>query len=99
MPEHSAGIVLFRRVPELEVWIAHMGGPFWARKDEGAWSIPKGLLEPDEAPLDAALREFAEETGRPAPDTDWSRLGDFRHTSGKVITVFAGESDSTTDIR
>lgn len=99
MPERSAGIVLYRRAPELEVWIAHMGGPFWARKDEGAWSIPKGLLEPDEDPLDAALREFAEETGHPAPAVTYQQLGDFRYSSGKLITVFAAESDFTTDIR
>lgn len=99
MPERSAGILLYRRVPALEVWIAHMGGPFWARKDEGAWSVPKGLLEPDEDALDAALREFAEETGHPAPEVDWYPLGDFRYSSGKVLTVFAGESDFTTDIR
>lgn len=98
MTEHSAGILLYRRTPQLEVWIAHMGGPFWARKDEGAWSIPKGLLEPGEAPLAAALREFREETGFAAPDIEYRLLGDFRYTSGKVITVFAGESDFRTEI-
>jgi predicted NUDIX family NTP pyrophosphohydrolase len=98
MAEHSAGILLYRRHPQLEVWIAHMGGPFWARKDEGAWSIPKGLIEPGEQPLEAALREFEEETGSPAPDTEYVLLGDFPYSSGKVITVFAGESDFSTDI-
>jgi predicted NUDIX family NTP pyrophosphohydrolase len=97
--QHSAGILLYRRAPTVEVWIAHMGGPFWARKDEAAWSIPKGLLEPGEEPLDAARREFAEETGSPAPAIDYEPLGDFTYSSGKVITVFTGESDFTTDIR
>ena len=98
MPDRSAGILLYRRTPALEVWIAHMGGPLWARKDEGAWSIPKGLLEAGEEPLEAALREFAEETGEPAPDVDYELLGEFTYTSGKVVIAFTAESDFTTDI-
>ena len=90
MVELSAGILLFRRAPGLEVFIGKMGGPFWARKDAAAWSIPKGLYT-DEEPLAAALREFAEEIGAPAPEADYALLGEFRQPSGKRLTVFAGE--------
>lgn len=95
MTVQSAGILLYRRRPGpgLEVWIAHMGGPFWARKDARAWSIPKGEYPNDEDPLVAAQREFAEEMGTPAPRADYIGLGSFRQPSGKVITVFTAESD------
>lgn len=80
----------------LEVWIAHMGGPFWARKESRAWSIPKGLYSPDEDPLVAALREFGEETGlvapRPAGGEPYEELGEFRQRSGKIVTAFAVEA-------
>jgi predicted NUDIX family NTP pyrophosphohydrolase len=91
----SAGILLYRRsaTSELDVWIAHMGGPFWAHKDARAWSIPKGEYLKDEDPLVAAQREFAEEMGAPAPAADYIQLGAFRQPSGKVITVFTAESD------
>ncbi|WP_130177913.1 NUDIX domain-containing protein [Cryobacterium sp. SO1] len=95
MPVLSAGILLYRLpdAAEPEVWIAHMGGPFWARKDAASWSIPKGeyLLGAD--PFDAARREFEEEIGVPAPETDYLLLGEFRQPSGKVVTVFAAEAD------
>jgi len=95
MVEFSAGILLYRRTPGLEVFLAHMGGPFWARKDAAAWSIPKGLYVPgDEEPLAAALREFAEEIGAPPPDVEYRLLGEFRQPSGKRITVYAGEGDA-----
>lgn len=95
MVEYSAGILLYRRRRELEVFLAHMGGPFWARKDAAAWSIPKGLYVPgEEEPLAAALREFAEEVGAPAPDVEYVLLGEFRQPSGKQLTVFAGEGDA-----
>lgn len=95
MTVRSAGILLYRRTPaaRLEVWIAHMGGPFWARKDEHAWSVPKGEYPEDEDALTAARREFAEEMGTPAPPADYIELGSFRQPSGKVITVFAAEWD------
>jgi predicted NUDIX family NTP pyrophosphohydrolase len=93
-PQPSAGILLYRHGPDgLEVFIAHMGGPFWARKDERAWSIPKGEFAPPEQPLAAALREFREEIGVDAPDVEYAALGDVRYSSGKVVTVFAAESD------
>jgi predicted NUDIX family NTP pyrophosphohydrolase len=94
MVDKSAGILLYKRVGAgVEVWIAHMGGPFWARKDAGAWSIPKGLYDDDEHALSAAVREFEEEIGLPAPDVDYELLGEFRQSSGKVVTAFIGESD------
>lgn len=95
MTVRSAGILLYRRSTEsqLEVWIAHMGGPFWARKDTHAWSIPKGEYLEVEDPLAAALREFAEEMGTPAPAADYLPLGTFRQPSGKLITAFAAEAD------
>lgn len=94
MVVRSAGILLYRReAGRLEVWIAHMGGPFWARKQTQSWSVPKGEYLPDEDPLVAAVREFAEEIGTPPPAVDYFQLGAFRQPSGKVITVFAAESD------
>lgn len=95
MPVRSAGILLYKRAEgsPLEVWIAHMGGPFWARKDAQAWSIPKGEYNDGEAPLAAALREFEEEMGVPAPAVSYARLGEFRQSSGKLVTAFAGEAD------
>ena len=90
----SAGVLLYRRGPgpDVEVWIAHMGGPFWAHKESRAWSIPKGEFLPDEDPLAAAKREFAEEMGSPAPAAHYFPLGSFRQPSGKVVMVFAAES-------
>lgn len=94
MTVRSAALLLYRRRDDVEVWIAHMGGPFWARKDEGAWSLPKGIVESDDLgdELAAARREFAEEIGTPAPDADYVPLGEFRG-SGKTIVVFAAESE------
>jgi predicted NUDIX family NTP pyrophosphohydrolase len=90
MPVRSAGVLLYRRGAGLEVFLVHPGGPFWAKKDEAAWSIPKGLYDPDEQPEAAARREFAEETGL-ALTIDLVPLGDFRQPGGKVVTAFAGE--------
>ncbi|CAN5311244.1 NUDIX domain-containing protein [soil metagenome] len=96
MPERSAGLLLHRSVDgRREVLIAHMGGPFWAGRDEAAWSIPKGLYDDSESPLDAALREFAEELGIPAPDADYEMLGEFRQPSGKLVTVYIAEANLT----
>ncbi|TQJ34876.1 NUDIX domain-containing protein [Arthrobacter sp. SLBN-122] len=101
MPIRSAGVLLYRQGPAapagagdgLQVWIAHMGGPFWARKDAHAWSIPKGEYSEGEDPRSAALREFAEEMGTPAPEAEYRLLGEFRQPSGKLITVFAAQVD------
>ncbi|QHK20774.1 NUDIX domain-containing protein [Pseudarthrobacter psychrotolerans] len=94
MVVRSAGILLYKReASQLEVWIAHMGGPFWARKQTQSWTVPKGEYLPDEDPLVAAVREFAEEIGTPPPAVDYFQLGAFRQPSGKIITVFAAESD------
>ena len=82
---HSAGILLHRPAAGgWEVLLGHMGGPFWARKDAGAWSLIKGEYEPDEAPQDAARREFTEELGLPAPTGEYLPLGEIRQSSGKV---------------
>jgi predicted NUDIX family NTP pyrophosphohydrolase len=90
----SAGILVYRRRDGLlEVLIGHMGGPFWARRDAGGWSVPKGELDAGEEPLAAARREFAEELGRPAPDGPMLELGELRQASGKVVTVWAVEGD------
>ncbi len=91
MAEHSAGLLLHR---DGQVFLAHMGGPFWARKTEHAWSIPKGLIEPGDDPLATARREFEEEIGMPAPDIEYDALIDFRTSSGKRLTIFAGIPDS-----
>lgn len=93
MPETSAGILLFRRRPAgPEVLLIHPGGPFWARKDNGVWSIPKGLYEPGEDPEAAARREFAEETGL-ALQGRLVELGAFRQPSGKLLLAYAAEGD------
>jgi len=93
-PPPAAGILLFRHGSSgLEVFLAHMGGPFWARKDAHAWSIPKGEYAPPEDAFAAAKREFREEIGVEAPDVEYLPLGDVRYSSGKVVTVFAAESD------
>ncbi|MEE1754739.1 NUDIX domain-containing protein [Streptomyces sp. SP18CS02] len=92
--KRSAGLLLFRTSNgRVEVLIAHMGGPFWAARDEGAWSIPKGEYEPDETPEAAARREFVEELGLPAPDGERIPLGDIRQANGKIVTAWAVEAD------
>lgn len=96
--KRSAGILLFReRGGEVEVLLGHMGGPFWARKDEGAWSIPKGEYEEDEQPLAAAHREFTEEMGLPVPPGEPLPLGELRQSGGKRVVVWAvrGDLDAT----
>lgn len=97
MVEKSAGILLYRRAQGLEVWIGHMGGPFWSRKDAAAWSIPKGIYSLEESPLAAAIREFTEEIGTQPPAVEYEFIGEFRQSSGKVITVFAAETDFAVD--
>jgi predicted NUDIX family NTP pyrophosphohydrolase len=75
------------------VLLGHMGGPFWARRDDGGWSIPKGEYEPDEPPLRAAYREFVEELGLPVPVGELAELGELRQSSGKIVTVWALAAD------
>jgi predicted NUDIX family NTP pyrophosphohydrolase len=93
MAKQSAGILMFRRTGgRPEVLLVHPGGPFWAKKDDGAWSIPKGLYEDREDPLAAARREFEEETGC-IPDGEFLALGIFKQPSNKTIVAWAIESD------
>jgi predicted NUDIX family NTP pyrophosphohydrolase len=96
-PTPAAGIVLFRRTQDdFEVLIAHMGGPFWSRKDERGWTIPKGAIEPGETTEQAARREFEEELGSPVPDAPLLALGGFPQPR-KHITAFAVEGDLDAD--
>lgn len=92
MPRQSAGLLMYRiRQGQIEVLLVHPGGPFWARKDLGAWSIPKGEFT-DEAPLDAARREFYEETGFTA-EGEFRLLETIRQASGKVVHAWAFEGN------
>ena len=88
----TAGLLLFRRCNELEVLLIHPGGPFWAKKDLGAWSLPKGQIEDNEEPLDAAKREFAEETGFTV-DGEFLPLNPVRQSGGKIVLAWAIEGD------
>jgi predicted NUDIX family NTP pyrophosphohydrolase len=90
----SAGLLLYRREPSgWQVLAGHPGGPFWSKRDAGAWSIPKGEQGSEEAPLEAARREFEEELGITPPDGALLDLGTTRLKSGKVIRAFAVEGD------
>lgn len=92
--KRSAGILVFRRTSgNAEVLLGHMGGPLWARRDAGGWSVPKGEYESDEAPEVAARREFAEELGLRPPDGELVELGTVRQSGGKLVTVWAVEGD------
>jgi predicted NUDIX family NTP pyrophosphohydrolase len=94
MPRTSAGILLHRAgAAGREVLIGHMGGPFWAKKDAGGWSIPKGEYGPGEDAFAVACREFEEELGTPVPATVFLPLGELRTTSIKVLTVWAADGD------
>ena len=94
----SAGLLLYRRtgVSGVEVLVVHPGGPFWARKDLGAWSLPKGEYDEDEDPAVCARREFAEELGTAPPDGELLDLGEVRLKSGKVVVAWAVEGDLDT---
>ncbi|WP_105373820.1 NUDIX domain-containing protein [Neorhizobium huautlense] len=97
MPKRSAGLLIFRRQGEdLQVLLVHPGGPFWARKDDGAWSIPKGLVEDGEDELGAAIREAAEEIGTTI-EGSFERLGEYRQPGGKRVLVWAVEADPPID--
>lgn len=96
--KRSAGLVVFRRADAgAEVLLGHMGGPFWARRESGAWSIPKGEIDPGEDPLTAARREFEEELGLPPPPGPAVPLGEVRQSGGKVVTAWAVEGDLDPD--
>ena len=93
MAKPSAGLLLFRRRNhELQVLLIHPGGPLWVKKDEGAWSIPKGEIEDGEDPLAAARREFHEELGSPASG-EFIELAPIRQASGKLVHAWAVEGD------
>jgi predicted NUDIX family NTP pyrophosphohydrolase len=97
MTKTSAGILLYRRKDDLlQVFLIHPGGPFFMKKDDGVWSIPKGLLDPDEDPLAAAQREFAEETGS-GPQGEFRPLAPIRQKGGKTVLAWAAEGDCDAD--
>jgi predicted NUDIX family NTP pyrophosphohydrolase len=90
----SAGLLLFRHTGQgLEVLLGHMGGPFFARRESGAWTVPKGEYDPDEPVWEAARREFQEELGLPPPDGKALPLGEVRQAGGKTVTAWAVEAD------
>lgn len=94
MKKQSAGLLLYQwKNKKVEVLLGHPGGPFWAKKDKGAWSIPKGEFTEGEVPLEAAKREFSEEMGRPAPEGNYTELGTIKLSSGKLIYAWALEAD------
>jgi predicted NUDIX family NTP pyrophosphohydrolase len=90
--KNSAGLLLYRRRGDLEIFLVHPGGPFWAKKDLGAWSLPKGEFDNGEDPLEAAKREFTEETGFPI-DGEFHQLEPLKQRGGKVVHAWAVEAD------
>ena len=92
MAKASAGLLMFRTAPELAVLLVHLGGPFWAKKDEGAWFVPKGEIEAGDDVLKAAMREFREETGL-EPHEPFLALGSVKNKSGKTVTAWAFRGD------
>ena len=95
MPKRSAGLLVHRTGPDggPEVLLVHPGGPFWARRDDGAWTVPKGEIEPGEQPMSVAEREFAEELGQPAPPGPRRDLGELRQAGGKWTQLWAVAGD------
>ena len=95
MTKPSAGVLLLRPTPggSFEVLLVHPGGPLWVRRDEGAWSIPKGEYGEDESPMEVARREFSEEIGIAVPDGPWLELGTVRQSGGKHVTAWAVTGD------
>jgi predicted NUDIX family NTP pyrophosphohydrolase len=96
MPKRSAGLLLYRKSDPLEIFLVHPGGPFWARKDDGAWSLPKGEYSENEEALLAAKREFQEETGI-SVDGEFLPLGELRQSGGKIVTAWALQQDVDAD--
>jgi predicted NUDIX family NTP pyrophosphohydrolase len=98
VPRRSAGILLYRLASDaVEVLLVHPGGPFWERKDAGAWSIPKGEYDDSEDPLACALREFEEETGTALDFVEPVELGSIKQRGGKIVTAWAAEGDIDAD--
>lgn len=99
MKKHSAGLLVYRsKSGGIEVLVAHMGGPWFTKKDEGAWTIPKGEYNPEkEDPLVTAKREFKEELGQPAPEGEYKELGSIDQKNNKTVIAWAVEAD--VDIR
>jgi predicted NUDIX family NTP pyrophosphohydrolase len=95
MPKRSAGLLMYRRRNGLELFLVHPGGPFWANKDHGAWSIPKGEYSPEEDPQTVAKREFQEETGL-KPEGIFVPLGEHKQAGGKIVSIWAFEGDCDT---
>jgi predicted NUDIX family NTP pyrophosphohydrolase len=94
LSRESAGLLLYReRDGRLQVLLVHPGGPFWSRRDEGVWSIPKGEIEAGETPVDVARREFGEELGSPPPDGEWAPLGTVRQRGGKIVHAWSARGD------
>ncbi len=93
MASRSAGILLYRHAPQIEVLVVHPGGPYWSRRDEGSWSIPKGEVDAGEDPLAAARRELAEELGAAIDLTGVVDLGEVRQKAGKVVRAWGARGD------
>jgi predicted NUDIX family NTP pyrophosphohydrolase len=94
VPKTSAGLLLYRgRGLALELLLVHPGGPFWAKRDEGAWSIPKGELVDEDDPAAAAAREFEEELGQPPPSGGWLELGQVVQSGGKRVVAWGAEGN------
>ena len=96
MPKRSAGLLLYRRTArEAEIFLVHPGGPYYAKRDDGVWSVPKGEHHPGDDPVAVALREFEEETGTPAPVSADAlvELGTVRQLGGKIVAVWGAEAD------
>ena len=96
MPNRAAGLLMYRRRNPLEVFLVHPGGPFWAKKDLAAWTLPKGEYDDNEEPLAAAIREFREETSF-EPHEPYLDLGTIRQTNGKLVHAWAFEGDADAD--
>ncbi|MEZ2130601.1 MULTISPECIES: NUDIX domain-containing protein [unclassified Sinorhizobium] len=97
MPKRSAGLLIYRgSSSDIEVLLVHPGGPFWMRKDEGAWSIPKGLVDPGEDELEAAKRETTEELGMEITGR-FDRIGEYRQPGGKIVVAWSVEADINVD--
>lgn len=94
MPKLSAGLILYKKIDDgLKVLLVHPGGPFWRKRDEGTWSIPKGEYDAGEDPLTAAKREFEEELGMAPPLGPYTALGEVSQRGGKIVTGLAAEGD------